>query len=506
MIDRYKDIVTKPSFKYCHLLSVLLSCLLAFLFYTGQLNAQVSGKRYIGAEKCKACHQKEYANWKISGHAQIIHKAFDEEIKNIPIPAGYSRKTISYVIGGYKWKTLFLGKKGYLITSTSAGPGNNQYDIQSRKWIDYLPGKKIPYDCGRCHTTGNSQKGHQDNLEGISGTWKFASVQCEACHGPGSKHADTSLKTDITIERNNCSNCHSTKPLNIIPLKGVFIAEYTETNQLLKSKMNNLACIDCHNPHLSSEKSIKQTCNACHQNIAGIYKESYMYKVGVKCTDCHMPPAGIIAEGDPKSFKGDFKSHLFKIIHNKPFPVVTVDRQRINPGYLSVDYSCMRCHNVFENREWAVSFSMFSHRIKITTDVKIMRLQRVAAYIGFLFALTSLLSGLYLKNLLLTSLKMNKKTILSIHRLCGWITFSLYIFISVLCIYFHFPLAHPSRILNTGWFLIHPANGVIGLFLYAGKILNIRKYKKGWASQGLLWGIGIFLFWVIQLGTVIFHV
>ena len=419
---------------------------------------------------------------------------------------GHSRKDISYVIGSHRWKASFLDKNGYLITSTSAGPGNNQYDIQSKKWVDYLSGEKIPYNCGTCHTTGYSPEGHQDNLEGISGTWKFAGVQCEACHGPGSRHAESSLKTDITIERNNCSNCHSTKPLNIIPLQGVFLDGYTETNQLLKSKMKTLACTDCHNPHLSSEKSIKQSCNVCHQDIAKIYRESYMYKVGVKCTDCHMPPAEIIAGGDPKSFRADFKSHLFKIIHNKLFPVVSVNGQRTNPGYLSVDYSCMRCHNVFENREWAVRFSMFSHRIKITTDIKIMRLQKVSTYIGFLFALTALLSGLYLKNLLLTYLAINKKTIISIHRLCGWISFSLYIFISVLCLYFHFPLDHPSRILNVGWFLIHPINGVIGLILYAGKIFNIRKFKKGWALQGILWGIAIFLSWLIQLGTVVFGV
>jgi hypothetical protein len=488
-----------------NLFIIALSCLLTLCFDVAQTNAQDSGRKYVGVEKCRSCHQKEYTEWLTSGHSQILHRSSDAQIRDIPVPAGYSRSDISYVVGGYKWKALFLDSKGYVITSTSAGPGNNQYNLMSRKWVDHLPGEKITYDCGGCHTTGYSPDGHEGKLEGITGTWEFNGVQCEVCHGPGSMHVNSSLKTDISIDRDVCLRCHSKKPLNIISLKGVFLAEYTETNQLLKSGMKNLACTDCHNPHLSSKQSIRQSCNICHQNIATIYKESYMYRVGVQCADCHMPPVEIIAEGDPGRFQADFKSHLFKIVHDRPFPAVTINGQEVNPGYLSVDYACMRCHTLFENRDWAVRFSMFAHRIKITTDVKIMRLQLAVAYVGFFFALIALLAGLYLKNLFLSSLTLNKKKVLSIHRFCGWTTFSVFIFESILCIYFHFPLDHPAKILNVGWFLIHPINGVAGLLLYTGKILNIRKYKKGWALPGLLWGIGIFLFWLIQLGTVIFN-
>jgi hypothetical protein len=213
---------------------------------------------------------------------------------------------------------LFLDAEGYLITSTSAGSGRNQYNLKSKKWVDYLPGQKVPYDCGGCHTTGYSPVGHLGGLEGITGTWEFEGVQCEACHGPGALHAATSRKEEITIDREICLQCHGTEPLDIVPVKDVFLSPYTEANQLMKSKMKDMACTDCHNPHPPSEKSIKQSCGTCHSKIAAVYGESYMYAKRVTCIDCHMPPAGAVAEGDAGTFHGDLKSHIFFIERRTP--------------------------------------------------------------------------------------------------------------------------------------------------------------------------------------------
>ena len=480
-----------------------LSVIFFVLFNPAVLSARPSESGYAGAEVCMGCHQKEYDQWKTSGHARIIHKPDEQGIEAIPLPAGFNRQNASYVIGGYRWKALFLDQNGYLITSTTAGQGKNQYNLKTKTWVDYFTGQKIPYNCGGCHTTGFSTEGRQNGLEGVMGTWKFEGVQCEVCHGPGALHAQSSLKTDIKTDRNICSHCHGTKPLDVIPLQGVFLAPYTEANQLMKNSMRTFTCIVCHNPHLPADKSIKRSCESCHQKTAAEYKGSYMYKLGVKCIDCHMPPAGIIAEGDAKTFDGDFKSHLFKIDHRREFPVIAKNGQRMNPGYLSVDYACMRCHSLYHNRQWAESTAMFAHKIKITTDIKIMRLQVVFAYIGFVLSLIALLSALSLKNWLLP--KANKKKMLTIHRFAAWISFAVYIFISTMCIYFHTPLNNLSEMSNLGWFLIHPINGVIGLILYGGKIITVRKYKAGWKTPGLLWGVAISIFWLIQVLTVLFH-
>ncbi len=484
--------------------SAACSLLLVLIVLSAAIAWAASGeKQYVGAKRCGTCHAKEYEEWKHSGHAQILHKASDPAVINIPLPAGYTRKSISYIVGGFKWKALFLDQDGYLVTSTPNGNGKNQYNLKDEKWVDYLPGQKIPYDCGGCHTTGYSAQGRKDGLKGIRGTWKLEGIQCEACHGPGSAHADSTLKADIKVDGNVCSRCHESKPTGTIQLRDGFLTPYSEVNQLLKSKMRDLACIDCHNPHLSSEHSIKQTCEGCHQRIATIFSKSIMKRVGVTCMDCHMAPAGVVAKGDRKTFQGDLKSHIFKIDYEKEFPDKAVNGHRINPGYLSVEYACLRCHDLFEDRRWAVLYAPSAHKIKVTTNIKIMRFQTVSTSIGFLFAIAALLSALSLKNLLWPL--SNKKKMLSIHKHSAWITFSVYVFISFSCIYFHFPLEQPSRVLNLGWFIIHIISGALGLVLYGGKIIAVRVFKKGWGYQGVLWGTGLFIFWLIQYITVVLH-
>lgn len=481
----------------CHFIIFILAG-----FFTPVLLHASTQSDYVGAEKCQKCHEIQYDGWKTSGHARIVRKTAHLD-GTLHFPWGYSKKNTSYVIGGFKWKALFLDTKGYMITSTSAGIGKNQYNVRTRQWVDHLPGQSVSYDCGRCHTTGFSPEGHQNNLPGIKGTWKFDGVQCEACHGPGGKHVRTLAKEDIIIDSNVCAPCHGTEPLNEIPLDGVFLAQYSEANQLMKSAMRDLTCASCHEPHLPSGESIKNSCESCHQKIAKDYGESFKYKTGITCMDCHMPRAVMIAEGNSKIFRGDFKSHLFKIDHRKAFAVVEKNGKRMNPGYLTVDYSCIPCHNISRDRQWASASAMFSHMIKVTSNIKIMRLQVWSLYIGFSAAFLALLTGLYLRNYLLPASNFNRKTALTYHRLLSWTAFSIFVFNVILCNYFHFPFDDPAKALSYGWFLIHPINGILGAVFYAGKIIAVRKFKKGWKTDGLVWGVGLFIFWLIQSITVI---
>jgi hypothetical protein len=477
---------------------VLRLTLLILVFLTCESLAE----EYSGAESCRECHEIEYNEWRESGHAHILSRIKRSESSPIDFPEGHDEATVAYIIGGFRWKTLFLDKTGYLITSTAKGTGKNQYNIQSNQWTHHLPGQRVVYGCGECHTTGYESQGHQNGLEGIQGTWKFDGVQCEVCHGPGNRHVHSTLKNDIAIQPNLCPKCHGTEPLDVIPLSGVFLAPYTEANQLLASDKRDFLCSDCHNPHAGT-KSIKQGCADCHVERMAEYAGSLMHRVGVTCLDCHMAPAGIIAEGDAEAFRGDFKSHLFNIDHMKPFPEVQQDGTRVNPGYLTVDYVCMRCHRTYENRVWAVRYSMFVHSIKVTTDVKIKRFQFVFCAIGFLFAVVAFVSALSLKNWLWPA--RNKKRILAVHRHCAWIAFFIWWFMSAMSIFFLFPFDDPARALNLGWFLIHLIGGALGLAFYIGKILTVRVFKKGWQWQGAFWGFGLFVFWLIDFLAVLWR-
>ncbi|MBN1843724.1 MAG: cytochrome c3 family protein [Deltaproteobacteria bacterium] len=482
---------TNPPCKALWLIFFLIAVFLESVSWAGE---------YAGAEQCKECHEEEYGQWQESGHAKILSRVDGSVAPPVTFPEGHDETTVSYVIGGLKWKTLFVDKNGYLITSNSTGERKSQFNKQSAQWVDYLPGQKVPYSCGRCHTTGYSPEGHQNGLEGIRGTWKFDSIQCEACHGPGEKHVRSTLESDTMIDSNVCLKCHGIEPHDAIPMNGVFLSQYTEANQLLASKKKDFACSDCHNPHSRAEESIKQGCVECHEARKAEYTGSLMERVGVACMDCHMAPAAVIAEGDPESFRGDFKSHLFHVDYRKELPKPITNGIALNPGYLTVDYACMRCHQTYENRSWAVRYGTFVHSITVTTDVKIKRFQIIFCSIGFFFALLAFLAALSLKNWLWPNL--DKRKMLAVHRNCAWIAFYIWWFMSAMSVYFLFPFDEPARVLNLGWFLIHLIGGVFGLAFYIGKVLAVRVFKKAWQWQGAFWGIGLFVFWLIDFLTV----
>lgn len=91
---------------------------------------------YVGAEQCKGCHEAQYGQWHKSGHANMLSRVSGGNAPALAFPEGHDRRTVSYVIGGLRWKALFLDKNGYFITSTPTGEGKNPYNIQGARWRD----------------------------------------------------------------------------------------------------------------------------------------------------------------------------------------------------------------------------------------------------------------------------------------------------------------------------------------------------------------------------------
>jgi hypothetical protein len=465
------------------------------------VSATDDGADYVGARSCAPCHREIFDQWSQTGHAWILHRPGAMKAHDFPLPEGLAIEDISYFVGGFRWKALFLDRQGYFVTSNGSGPGANQFNLQGRHWVDFRPGEKVSYDCGRCHTTGYTSEGHQDGLPGIIGTWRFDGVQCENCHGPGARHASSRRREDIVTRPDGCSTCHRQESPKGIPLVGDFLAPYTEANQLEKSQMQGLGCTGCHDPHRSGEGSQRRSCASCHPEVAERYRESIMAKARVGCIDCHMPPVSRLAETQADSLHGDLRSHLFVIRHHTEFPKRTTGDASYNPGFLTVDYVCMPCHDHFESRQWAEAYASVVHRLRATTNVKIMRLQAVMAYVGAMSALLAFLSAAAAKGWIrpLAGVPM----LISVHRHAAWATFAVFVFEALICIFIHTPLGDLGKLHNLGWFLLHPVNGLVGFSLYAGKILVVRSMKLGWKSAGVLLGAGLFLFWLVQIATIV---
>lgn len=87
-----------------------------------------------------------------------------------------------------------------------------KYSSKARSWESVK--KMLPKltssearECYACHTTGYGQGG----FESFEKTPELANLSCEACHGPGSVHAESGDTADIrrTPDVRNCITCHN---------------------------------------------------------------------------------------------------------------------------------------------------------------------------------------------------------------------------------------------------------------------------------------------------------
>jgi hypothetical protein len=350
--------------------------LLGAILLAFSLGAVAQYEDYDGSESCASsnCHEQQYQEWSASGHPYKLMKGEEARFRPIPLPLGYSWDDISYVIGGYKWKSRYMDQDGYIITSTGEDrdvPGVNQYNYLTGTWTNYNAGvEDLPYNCGRCHTTGwianpdpTNLAGNQDNKPGIHGTFYTGGVHCEECHGPGANFT-TGMQKDTSAEA--CGRCHyrTAAPgaeVNVIPASGGFIQHHEQYNEFLASPhADALSCVSCHNPHKRGEYSIKETAQcgvSCHTDKMESFMKTSMYDYGVTCEDCHMPFASksAVALG---AHEGDVQTHIYYINTDPAASMFTEDGKFValdgdGKAAVTLDFACQRCHETASLEELA---------------------------------------------------------------------------------------------------------------------------------------------------------
>ena len=157
-------------------------------------------------------------------------------------------------------------------------------------------GEKV---CAECHAHADEHAGLGVHVKAFRANPRTSrqSEVCEACHGPGSKHAQETLNHKLIIGFTHdwgtpvptmnalCLSCHQ---------GGQRINWVRSTHDT-----NGLACTDCHNPMLKNSltgalvrNSIVETCYTCHpQQRAEFLKRSHMPvpEGKMSCEDCHNP-------------------------------------------------------------------------------------------------------------------------------------------------------------------------------------------------------------------------
>ena len=332
----------------------------------GEPGASFEAPQFVGSDTCSQCHGEIFEKFRQSGHPWMMNEVVDGQPPDYPFseiprpPEGYEWTDISYVIGGYGWKARFIDQEGYIITGDDEN-ARTQYNLENEalfmgdEWVGFHPGEaNLPYDCGSCHTTGYSPRGNQDDKPGLIGTWAFAGVQCEACHGPGGAHvnAPRAFKMTVRTDRSSCEECHAITPVDDITTEGAFISHHEQYPDLFTSKHLVLDCVSCHDPHSGvvqhlerGEQPVAVTCETCHFEVARYQNNVAHEMIQIDCIDCHMPRLLQNAVGDEASFHGDMRSHVVAIDPYRVSQFEETEDGRVVWPQLSLDFSCRSCHN-----------------------------------------------------------------------------------------------------------------------------------------------------------------
>jgi len=369
------------------------------------VNQQEPLPKYIGSQTCEKCHEEYYSGWKMTRHNKMEQEVIKTGIAQNVLgdfssedsDRSFSLNEVNMLVGS-RFKQRYAQKIGddyYMLPA--------QWNVETKEWVKYHPKKdwwaakkglyptewdKRPTSklCEGCHTTGFNIQTKQPAERNIT---------CEACHGPGSIHADTEAEVDIinpaklTHERGNmvCFQCHMSGrppqgefetyawPVGYTP--GEDLKKYwfyskpsgkngydlwadgyahknrVQGNTFIQSKMyhNGVSCFTCHDPHGSRYTSFtvksaetNSLCLSCHgenspnsvfKNNQAEHSHHAATNRGSICIECHMPKTG------KNAVKWDSRDHSFTFIS----PLATIRFGTPN--------GCNNCHTE-KTPEWAL--------------------------------------------------------------------------------------------------------------------------------------------------------
>jgi cytochrome c554/c'-like protein len=194
-----------------------------------------------------------------------------------------------------------------------------------------LPDNEVS-NCFSCHSTGGVSGG-QIHLERIT-----PGIRCEACHGPGGRHAAAGKAGEPNaklifnpgrlsgdeLSQDFCGSCHRGNDefslLKGMEINNVRFQPYRIFHSKCYSDDRRISCTACHDPHVPLKQDAAHydaKCMACHasKQSPSMGKSSPATqqmipgcKVSTRdCTSCHMPKIG------PPAAHFKFTDHYIRI-------------------------------------------------------------------------------------------------------------------------------------------------------------------------------------------------
>ncbi len=379
-----------------NVLRISIILLFAVSFVSGSaLGFGPGAKGYAGSVKCGECHKETYDQWKLTSHANMLRDAKadpDAVMAKAFSAVPFKKEEIFWTIGSHwiqKYLT-FIDNDWYVLPK--------YWNIPAGDWVAYsiFNWREKPYTihCDGCHTTG---------FDPETKSFFEPSIGCEACHGPGKKHAESAAPSDIvnparlSKERRDmvCEQCHTdgkdTKAGGQFPFPALYLPgedlneyftdfftpkpnskrwfwgtmDYKERHRMFmfwqsKFYSTTRACDVCgfdRGLAVKSESYLTRNeyCGTCHTKIFRLFPvHSRHSPQEVLCVDCHTPK---VTDGGKRysihDHKFDFSGpelpctecHEAKEIEGKKAENHNFNFSRVKvPETLTLEQACARCH------------------------------------------------------------------------------------------------------------------------------------------------------------------
>jgi len=357
---------------------------------------------FVGSDACAVCHENEFDAWRGSHHELAMQAATDATVLGDfnEVRFSYFDETFEFSRHNGESKVSALNAEGerqtwsvtyafgieplqqYLV---EAGDGRKQalpvaWDTRpvvdgGQRWFHLYPDEYVgpgdplhwtgPYQnwnfmCAECHST-NLVMGYEFEADRFDTTYSEVSVGCEACHGPGSVHADQAERDDFDEALGLVLDLDDHTDASWVFESGSSVAARSDPPELPTEQAE--ACGRCHarrgtlGPHYEHGKPLADAYSVSLLDdplyfadgqmreevyVYGSFLQSRMYAAGVTCSDCHDPhSARLRTSANPSDIcsqchlPAEFASH--KHSGHNPSDAACVDCHMASRTYMGVD-------------------------------------------------------------------------------------------------------------------------------------------------------------------------
>ncbi|MBI9070174.1 MAG: tetratricopeptide repeat protein [Melioribacteraceae bacterium] len=344
---------------------------------------------FIGREKCRDCHKKEYDSWLGSHHDKAMDIANDTTVMGDFNNAEFEYDGI---------KSRFYKKDGKFWVYTN-GPGGKMGDFEITHTFGYTPLQQylIPFEkgryqclpiawntekgkwfslveaaypdqspapsdwlywtnngqnwngmCAECHST-NLQKNYDPVTKTFNTTYSEIDVSCEACHGPGSKHEEWAQLPEMARPVNTNFNL-AVKTSGITNKEYVDLCVYCHSRRSSLDKLtyDNRHAMDIVIPRVLDENYFPDGQILEEDYVYGSFIQSKMFDSDIQCNDCHDVHSGkrlfenneLCTQCHKTEIYNTYDHHFHKKKGEKGNPIKLKDKTyEVGEGAL-----CANCH------------------------------------------------------------------------------------------------------------------------------------------------------------------